>query len=924
MILFHMRDYLKALEIHAKEAPASPMEGPLAPAERIDFYQRFLKIEEHSILLRHRAGAGGLEIARSRASLMDAVLTSILESSVHVRKDVAGFPIALVATGGYGRALLNPRSDIDLLFLLPRSSKNAPQPLQDVVQDVLYLLWDVGFKVGHACRSIAECMEQAKIDQENKTSLMDARLITGDAALFLNFQTRFAKECIDKGQMAFFELRRQDLRSRHEKYSRTVFLQEPNVKESCGGMRDYHCIQWVSRVKHGSSKLEDLVESKLLTASACREIEEAYDFLHRVRNELHYHTQRGTDQLTLQLQGVVATAFAYPQRDILRSTEAFMRDYYRHTRHIYQHTTSLMETFQIEQDSRAESGIRSFLTFRKKRREEFDGFIARDGRLFPANPDIFKEDSHRLMRLFQHCQVRNLNLSPQIRRLIANHWDDIDRPFRYAKTNRQIFQAILERKGDVARILRLMHRIGFLGRYLPEFGALDCLVQHEFFHRYTADEHTLRCVEQLDQLIAENDPQREMYRRLFHEIEDPYALYLAVILHDTGRAENVREHIDGSAMLAARLCNRLQIQGSRRSLIMFLVDNHLAFWRTATTRNLDDPEVIADFASIVKNRSNLDALLLFTYADSNGTAPDAWSGWRESLMLQLHSATRNFLEGGREKYTQKLDADRLALRDEVIGIMRADYHPDIDRHFERMPASAFHFRQAAHIVTQVRTVRHFLQREADSTDPFASCFKWIDHPDKGSTELVLATRDKPLLLEKICCALASEQINILSADLFTRSDGIVVNIFRVCTTNFETVSTASTRKRFLETFEDIIATTDYDPERYLRRRVNFLKPRNDQGIPVPVQAYVSNDLHPTCTTVEIQGLDRIGLLHDLFHTINQHGLNTAHARICTDKGMAMDTLYITTQDGKKIENPGLLQQIEMQFTALVSRPETSD
>ncbi len=204
----------------------------------------------------------------------------------------------------------------------------------------------------------------------------------------------------------------------------------------------------------------------------------------------------------------------------------------------------------------------------------------------------------------------------------------------------------------------------------------------------------------------------------------------------------------------------------------------------------------------------------------------------------------------------------------------------------------------------MRTVRHFLQREADTGDPFASCIKWIDHPDKGYTELVLATRDKPLLLEKICCALASEQINILSADLFTRSDGIVVNIFRVCTTNFEPVSAATTRKRFLETFEDILATGDYDPERYLRRRVNFLKPRTDQGIPVPVQAYVSNELHPTCTTVELQALDRIGLLHDLFHTINHYGLNTAHARICTEKGVAMDTLYITTTRRQQSRGPG--------------------
>ena len=919
-----MQHHLKNLEEHAREALKPALEGQLSPAERIALYKRFLKIEEHRIMLHHRSGAAGLEVARARAALIDTVISSILEASLNARKSGELLPIALVATGGYGRGTLNPGSDIDILFLLPRASTKLPQPLQELVQDILYLLWDVGFKVGHACRSIAECIEQARADQENKTSLMDARLISGDQKLFTQFQERFSKECINKGQEEFFELRRQDLRDRHKKYSHTVFLQEPNVKESCGGLRDYHNILWVARVKRGSTDLAALVEDRIITANTHNEIEAAHDFLHRVRNELHYHSNKATDQLTLQLQGVVATAFEYPQRDILRRVEAFMRDYYRHTRHLYQHATSLMETFQIEQDSRAESGFRSFLTFRKKKREEFDGFISREGRLFPSNQDIFKDDPHRLMRLFQYCQQRNLKLSPQIRRLIANHWEDIDRPFRYSKTNRQIFQGILERKGEVARILRLMHRVGFLGRYLPEFGALDCLVQHEFFHRYTADEHTLRCVDQLDQLITETDPRREIYRRLFHEIQDPYALYLAVILHDTGRAENVREHIDGSAMLASRLCNRLQIQGARRTLIMFLVDNHLTFWRTATSRNLDDPEVIGEFASIVKTRSNLDALFLFTFADSNGTSPEGWTGWKESLMLQLHKATRHFLDDGKEQYSRRLDEDRLALRDEVIGIMREDYHPDVNRHFERMPAAAFHFRQAPHIVTQIRTVRHFLQREEESSDKFASCIKWIDHTDQGYTELVLATRDKPLLLEKVCCALASEQINILSADLFTRTDGIVVNIFRVCTTNFETVSAPSIRKRFLETFEAILVADSYDPEKFLRRKVNFLKPRSDNGITVPIRAHVSNDLHPTCTGVEIQGLDRIGLLHDLFSAINQHGLNTVHARICTEKGVAMDTLYITTADGKKIEDQGLLQTLERQITTLISRPETSD
>ncbi len=911
------------LEENARETLKPALENQLSPAERIALYKSFLKSEEQRILNAHRAGAGGIEIVTARAALIDTIIQYILEASLNARKGGEMLPISLVATGGYGRGTLNPGSDIDILFLLPRASTKLPEPLRELVQEILYLLWDVGFKVGHACRSIHECIDEARANQENKTSLMDARLIAGDDALFRKFQEKFVRECINKGQSEFFDIRGNDLRDRHKKYSHTVFLQEPNVKESCGGLRDYHNILWVARVKRGYTDLASLVEDRIITAATRNEIEAAHDFLHRVRNELHYHNQKATDQLTLQLQGVVATAFNYPQRDILRRVEAFMRDYYRHTRHLYQHTTSLMETFEMEQETRAESGFRSFLTFRQKSREEFDGFVARDGRIFPSSQEIFTEDPSRLMRLFQHCQLRNLKLSPQIRRLIAAHWEDIDRPFRYSKTNRQIFQGILERKGEVARILRLMHRVGVLGRYLPEFGALDCLVQHEFFHRYTADEHTLRCVDQLDQLIAETDPRREIYRRLFLDVQDSYALYLAVILHDTGRAENVREHIDGSAMLAARLCNRLQIQGARRTLIMFLVDNHLTFWRTATTRNLDDLDVIGEFASIVKTPSNLDALFLFTFADSNGTSPDGWNGWKESLMLQLHSAARNYLDNGREKYSDKLNADRLALRDEVLGIMREDYHLDVKSHFAQMPAAAFHFRQASHIVTQVRTVRHFLQREEETSDPFASCVKWIDHLDKGYTELVLACRDKPLLLEKVCCALASEQINILSADLFTRKDGIVVNIFRVCTTNFETISDTSMRKRFLETFEAILIAENYDPEKFLRRKVNFLKPRSDNGIKVPVRAYVSNTLHPTCTTVEIQGLDRIGLLHDLFHTINQHGLNTAHARICTEKGVAMDTLYITTADGEKISNTELLTSLENEFTTLIARPDVT-
>ncbi|MBG7607573.1 MAG: [protein-PII] uridylyltransferase [Verrucomicrobia bacterium] len=896
------------------------IEGQLSPDERIGLYKRFIKTEEKRIFKSHREGAGGVEVAKARGELIDKLLATILQATIDSQQ-IDSSPVALVAIGGYGRGTLNPGSDIDLLFLLPRASTKLPTNVQELVQRVLYVLWDMGFKVGQSCRSIAECVEQARLDQQNFTSLMDTRLISGNKQLYDDLLVRFEKDCITKSPAAFLETRRTDLRSRYKKSSYTVFLQEPNVKESCGGLRDYQNILWVARVKTGSGDLQKLVDDRLITKNTFKEIEEAYDFLMRVRNDLHYHSGKATDILTLQLQGVVATAFKYPQRSILRRTETFMRDYYRHTRHLYRHTNSLMETFEIQQDKVAETGLRSFLTFRKKNREEFDGFIATDGRIYPSTQDIFKEDPHRLMRMFQHCQVRELRLSPPMRRLIASHWGDIDRPFRYLKANRETFQAILERKGEAARTLRQMHRIGFLGRYLPEFGALDCLVQHEFFHRYTADEHTLRCIDELDKLIDNTDPRLHIFRRLFHQIVDPYALYVALILHDTGRSENVREHIDGSAMLAIKLCSRLQITGRRRAMIIFLVDNHLTFWRTATTKNLEDPEVVAEFAGIMKTQEKLDALLLFTYCDTSGTAPDAWNGWKEMLMLQLHKATLRFLAEGKEKFNRKLDSDREELRAEVIALMSDESAEDIRKHFERTPSAAFTYREASFISTQIKAVRKFLEEEKNGSNPYASSLEWIDHPVRGYSELIVATRDRPLHLEKLCCALASEQINILSADLFTRTDSIVLNIFRVCTTNFEPITTPSTRKRFASTFTSILESEKYEPETYLKLKANFLKPRTETGLSVPVRAHVSNDLHPTCTTVEIQALDRIGLLHDLFFTVNEAGLDTSHARICTEKGVAMDTLYITTHDDKQILDPELLSALEEKFNNIVAREE---
>ncbi|MEO0017000.1 MAG: [protein-PII] uridylyltransferase, partial [Verrucomicrobiota bacterium] len=640
-------------------------------AARTALCREFLAAGERAIESRHHRGAGGFEIVGARAALVDELLAAVLAS--HPEASPA---TAIIARGAYGQAALNPQSEVRIFLLVA-----GPEVPLAALADSLAQL---DLRLSLAPLTVADCLAQAAADPIFKTSLLDARLVAGDAARCRELTDAFAQTWLGAAGAGLIAALTRECRQRHQRFFNTVFLQEPEVLESCGGLSDYHHLGRVCRIEHGTSDLAAAVKAGQLSAAAAQEIRAAAEFLQRVRNVLHYHTRARTDQLTLMLQGVVATAFRYPQRGILRRTEALMRDYYRHTLALQQHVGELMERCALVPEQRAGDGLRSFLTFRTKPEEAFDGFIARDGRIHPAAPEVLETDPHRLMRLFQHCQVRQLRLSPELLLLVRARLPQIDRAYRCAKANRETFQAILERKGDVAMTLRKMHRCGFLGRYLPEFAPLDCLVQHEFFHRFSADEHTLRCVDNLDHLVGDTDPRREVFRRLFHEIADPYALYLAVILHDTGRAVNVAEHIDGSAVLATRLCQRLHVGGSRRALIRFLVDEHLSFWRTATTRNLEDPEVIAEFAARVKTRSNLDALFLFTYADSNATSPESWTGWKESLMLQLYSSTRRFLDGGdRAEYARQLDADRLALRDEVIALMRPDYHPDIDRHFER-------------------------------------------------------------------------------------------------------------------------------------------------------------------------------------------------------------------------------------------------
>jgi len=873
----------------------------LPAGKRLLLCKEYLAGENTRVRKVHDAGGGGCEVAALRSAVVDGLLRSLFHTAT--LKTSAPSRISLVANGGYGRGLLNPGSDIDLLFLLPRASHKLEKKLKELVGEVLYPLFDLGFKVGHASRSIPECVTEARRDPITRTSLFDHRQLCGDRNLYDKFVQRFRQDCIIKDRVRFFEERRSDIEARYHKFSSTVFLQEPNLKESPGGMRDFHNLLWISDALFDTRDLEKLRARGILSTNASNELREGFDFLHRVRNCLHYHTGKTTDILTLRFQGVITETFRYRHKTKLRRIEALMRDYYLHARDIHQHTASVFEIAEIESPVLRPFRRRSWVPFRRKPGiRKFDGFIAEEGRLSAEHENIFEEEPTRLLRLFLHCQKHHLRPSPPLRKLIKANWDRIDKSFNYNQENRRTFRTILEKKGQVARTLRLMHRCGVLGRYFPEFGALECLVQHEFFHRYTADEHTLRCIDQLDSLIESDNPATERYRHLLIDIEDPYALYLAVLLHDSGRAENVREHIDGSQILANKVCKRLHISHGRRQFIMFLVDHHLTLWRFATKRNIDDPDVVAEFADLMKNRRFMDALLLFTYADSNGTNEEAWSPWKETLIVQLYRSARAVLKQGYGAYDAEFRGKLENLREKVRSDLHKRYAGITDEHFKQMPKRYFRYRDALSVGTHIRAVwQYFDRRRRRPNTPFEAAIKWIEHPDQGYTELTVVTHDRPLLLEKICCSLAAHEINILSADIYTREDGVALDIFRVCTDDMQAAKNYYQQMSVVMTLYEINQDDDYDPSRYLEVKNNFLRCNNDDAIPFPVRAYIDNESDPNFTVIEIQAIDRIGLLHDLLHTINQHGLDTIHARISTEKGAALDTFYVqTTKDGGKL------------------------
>lgn len=910
-----MPRHLEKILAHAERelAPA----GDVQPTAVLPLYKKFLRIEEHRLRLKHQAGSGGREICTLRVDLVDVLLRHVFgaaSSSARAQLGVTASSLSLVALGGYGRGELNPFSDVDVMFLHVESDEEVSAFGAQVIEQVLYLLWDIGFKVGHSTRSVQEATRQANSDMLTKTAMLESRFLAGDAELFRAFREQFRAECVVDHEQEYVAMRMRDQAARHAKHGNSVYMQEPHVKSGCGGLRDYQNLLWTTFFKEGALTTNRLVGQGWLSEADQRRIEAAYDFVLRVRTDLHYVNGRALDVLHLNFQDEIAKRLGYTNRRGLLRSEALMKDYYEHTRNIYRVTERITEQFAA---GRSASGV--LVTVPRAAEpapdeKDLGSFVQRNAQLYAKEAGLFRREPELIMRAFELVQQHHLELSPELEDLISRTPELVTRAFRHGKPEREMFRAMLSRKGEAGRVLRLMHRVDFLGRYIPEFAPLTCLVQHEYFHRYTADEHTLVCIEKLDELMRTENPKLRAYRTLFEELPDPFVLYLALLLHDTGKAVGARPHSEASALFAQRAAMRLHLSVEERKSLILLVDHHVTLSNVAQQRNLDDPETIVEFGRIIRNQLNLDNLMLLTLADGQGTSAESWSDWKESLVWQLYRRTSQYLQNQAAFYEQQ-KIERESLQASVAEKLPAGFDQEIEAQFEFMPDNYFRAFTVQEIAAHAHLFRRFLENlYVRDEPPLAPVISWEAAPAKAHSVVSFCTWDGQELLAKIAGSLAIVPLNILSADIYTRGDNVVLDIFRVCDLGGRAVTDQTDRELVEQTLRKAVMESEFDFGPLLEKARRKITKKTDGDFDFPTKIMTDNKSHPAYTLIQIETPDRLGLLYDLLSVFGREDVSIALSRINTEKGAAIDTFYVADRASRgKIADNARISELQQKL-----------
>jgi [protein-PII] uridylyltransferase len=817
--------------------------------------------------------------------------------------------MAILATGGYGRRELNPHSDIDLMFLYPlKAGGKAFKKFQELVtEEILYPLWDLGLKVGHASRNAKEVVEECSKEIQSKNAILESRVICGSEPLYKSMRNRFEDFVKSENSKVYIQERLENELDRHDKSGNTIYLQEPNIKNGVGGLRDYQNILWMAHIKYGFRSFRDLVKAKLLRDDEREAMVEAYDFLLRTRTELHMQNRRPTDKLDLEQQATIAEYLNYPQEDIFGRVESFMKDYYTAARTIYQSSEILKERMALD----ASAGSKGRISFREALRayqhlpiKKMEGFQLHEKVLSVDNPKVFQDDPVRLIRIFRLAQQFGAKLDSDLRFLITRSIPLIDHSIINSASAAKSFCSILRSPGEVYPILMQMHEMGVLGRYLPEFGELTCMVQHEYYHRYTADAHVLRTIRHLDRVFSKHDEEYGRYEKELRKNDDPLLLYLILLLHDIGKAEGVKNHDVNGVRIAQPILNRFKIGREQQEQILFIIRNHLEMARFWQRFDLDDPKTAASFAEFVEDPQKIRFLYVHTYCDARGTAPTLWNSYKDAMHRTLYVRTLEQFEDDEIIEQKRKDLISMfhqqILEKKIEGISEEE----VEAHFSLLPERYFintdqedielHLRMVNKLLTQIQT--------ADSMGTLTPIIHWHDDIDLSMTLVNVVTWDRAGLFYKLAGALTLAGVNIVSTKAITRKDHISIDTFYIIDPGGGVVSDKKARGVFERRLDEALIQ-----EKELMSAINereakiAAQTKNKDMLPAPFPPSVDvyHELSLKQTIIEVQASDRIGLLYRISRLITKMGFDIGFARIATERGVAMDTFYIKNEKSKE-------------------------
>ncbi len=853
-------------------------------------------------------GLSGLAAARALSALQDAIIQVIYDFAVkhvyYAQNPSSAERIAIVATGGYGRGELAPGSDIDLLFVRPFKQTAWGE---SVIEFILYMLWDLGLKVGHATRSLAECVRLSKLDVTIRTAILETRYLWGDRGLYDDLRKKFWNEVATGNGRDFVNAKLAERDQRHQRQGESRYLVEPNIKEGKGGLRDLQTLYWIGKYLYHVDDAADLVEHGVFTKDEYRTFQKAEAFLWNVRVHLHYLMGRAEERLSFDVQPALATHLGYVDADKpRRAVEAFMRAYFLVAKDVGDLTRIFCAALE-EQHRKPRPSLSRMLPGFLKPRSPNDDFYVENGRL-AANPAIFRSDPANILRMFHMADVKGVDIHPDALRTVTRSLDLITDDVRANPVANQAFLETLTSRHDPERALRLMNEAGVLGRFIPEFGHAVGLMQFNMYHHYTVDEHLIRAVGNVASIErGEHKEDNPISSDVIKRIQSRNVLYCAILLHDVAKGLP-GDHSDVGAEIARSLCPRLGLSAADTAAVAWLVKNHLVMSDTAQRRDVSDPKTVRDFVDMVQSPEMLRLLLVLTVADIRAVGPGVWNGWKGQLLRELYYAAENMMMGGDQAPSrgQRVRAAKAALEARLSDLTPAQREKALSRHYDNywLAFEEDELERHARLITKADAQGQLLTLEANSND-----FRAV-------TEIVLYTPDHAGLFSRFAGAIAMAGGTIVDAKAFTTSDGFALDVFSVQDAEGEAFGDKERLARLATSIEKTLRG-ELRPRQQLARKM----PRTRaSAFSIKPKIHFDNEASRIATVIEVECLDRPGLLYDVTQAIFESGLSISTSMVATYGERAIDVFYVRDGFGHKIVHPARLDAVEKRLKKALAPP----